>query len=53
MELGDDLVEMFLGVLGIGGELGSDVAQDCELLVELYRNADEGAIGAEELVDLF
>ncbi len=28
------------------------MAQDCELLVELYRNADEGAIGAEELVDL-
>ncbi len=53
MELGDDLVELLLGVLGIGGELGGDVAQDCELLVELYRNADEGAIGAEELVDLF
>ncbi len=29
------------------------MAQDCELLVELYGNADEGAIGAEELVDLF
>ncbi len=53
MELGDDLVELLLGVLGIGGELGGDVAQDCELLVELYGNADEGAIGAEELVDLF
>ncbi len=53
MELGDDLVELLLGVLGIGGELVGDVAQDCELLVELYRNADEGAIGAEELVDLF
>ncbi len=53
MELGDDLVELLLGVLGIGGELGGDVAQDCELLVALYGNADEGAIGAEELVDLF
>ncbi len=53
MELGDDLVELLLGVLGIGGEFGGDVAQDCELLVELYGNADEGAIGAEELVDLF
>ncbi len=53
MELGDDLVELLLGVLGIGGELGGDVLQDCELLVELYGNADEGAIGAEELVDLF
>ena len=53
MVLGDDLVELLLGVLGIGGELGGDVAQDCELLVELYGNADEGAIGAEELVDLF
>ncbi len=53
MELGDDLVELLLGVLGIGGELGGDVSQDCELLVELYRNADEGAIRAEELVDLF
>ena len=53
MVLGDDLVELLLGVLGIGGELAGDVAQDCELLVELYRNADEGAIGAEELVDLF
>ncbi len=53
MELGDDLVELLLGVLGIGGELGGDVAQDCELLVELYGNADQGAIGAEELVDLF
>jgi hypothetical protein len=53
VELDDDLVELLLGVLGIGGELGGDVAQDCELLVELYRNADEGAIGAEELVNLF
>ncbi len=53
MELGDDLVELLLGVLGIGGELGGDVAQDCELLVELYGNADEGAVGAEELVNLF
>ncbi len=53
MELGDDLVELLLGVLGIGGELGGDVAQDCELLVELYGNANEGAIGAEELVNLF
>ncbi len=53
MEFGDDLVELLLGVLGIGGEVGGDLAQDCELLVELYGNADEGAIGAEELVDLF
>ena len=53
MELGDDLIELLLGVIGIGGELGGDVAQDCELLVELYGNADEGAIGAEKLVDLF
>ncbi len=53
MEFGDDLVELLLGVLSIGGELGGDMAQDCELLVELYWNADEGAIGAEELVDLF
>ncbi len=53
MVLGDDLVELLLGVLGIGGELGGDVAQDCELLVELYGNADQGAIGAEELVNLF
>ena len=51
--LSDNRVELLLGVLGIGGELGGDVAQDCELLVELYGNADEGAIGAEELVDLF
>ncbi len=53
MELADDLVQLLLGVLGIGGELGGDVAKDCELLVELYGNADEGAIGAEELVNLF
>ena len=53
MVLGDDLVELLLGVLGIGGELGGDVAQDCELLGQFYGNADEGAIGAEELVDLF
>ncbi len=53
MELADDLVQLLLGVLGIGGELGGDVAQNCELLVELYGNADEGAIGAEELVNLF
>ncbi len=51
MELGDDLVELLLGVLGIGGEFGGDVAQDCELLGQFYGNADEGAIGAEELVD--
>ena len=53
VELGDDLVELLLGVLGIGGKLGGDVAQDCKLLGQLYGNADEGAIGAEELVDLF
>ncbi len=53
MELGDYFVELLLGVLDVGGELGGDVAQDCELLVELYGNADEGAIGAEELVNLF
>ncbi len=53
MVLGDDLVELLLGVLGIGGELGSDVSQDCELLGQFYGNADESAIGAEELVDLF
>ncbi len=29
------------------------MAPDCKLLVELYGNADQGAIGAEELVDLF
>ncbi len=53
MELGDNLVELLLGVLGIGGELRGDVAQDCEFLGEFYGNADEGAIGAEELVNLF
>ncbi len=53
MVLGDDLVELLLGVLGIGGELGGDVTQDCELLGQFYGNADEGGIGAEELVDLF
>jgi len=53
VELGDDLVELLFGVLGIGGELGGDVAQDCEFLMELYGNADERAIGAEELVNLF
>ena len=53
MELGDDLVELLLWVLGIGGELGGDVAQDCQLLGQLYGNTDERAIGAEELVDLF
>ncbi len=49
---GDDLVELLLGVLGIGGELGGNVAQDSKFLVELYGNADKGAIEAEELVDL-
>jgi len=53
VELGDDFVELLLGVLGIGGELGGDVAQDCELLVQLYGNAGEGAIGAQEPFDLF
>ncbi len=53
MVLGDDLVELLLGVLGIGGEIGGDVAQDCEFLRQFYGNADERAIGAEELVDLF
>ena len=53
MELGDDLVELLLGVLGIGGELGGDMAQDCELLRQFHGNADESAIGAKELVDLF
>ncbi len=53
MEPGDDLVELFLGVLGIGGELGGDVAQDCGLLVTPYGDAEEGALWAEKLVDLF
>ncbi len=53
MVLGDDLVELLLGVLGVGGELRDYVAQDCELLVELYGNADKSAIGSEELVNLF
>jgi len=51
--LGDDLVELLLGVLGIGGELRGNVAQDCELVGQFYGNADEGAIGTEELIDLF
>ena len=45
MVLGDDLVELLLGVLGIGGELGGHVVQDCELLGHFYGNVDEGAIG--------
>ncbi len=53
MVLGNDLVELLFGVLGIGGELRGDVAQDCELLGQFYGNAYEGAIWAEELVDLF
>ena len=53
MVLGDDLVKLLFGVFGIGGELGGNVAQDSELLGQFYGNADEGAIGAEELVDLF
>ena len=53
MVLGDDFVELLLGVLGIGGELGGDVAQDGELLRQFDGNADEGAIRAEKLVDLF
>ncbi len=53
MVLGDNLVELLLGVLGIGGEFGGDVAKDCELLGQFYGIADERAIGAEELVDLF
>ncbi len=53
MVFGDDLVELLLGVLGIGGEIGGDEAQDCELLGQFYGNANESAIGAEELVDLF
>ena len=52
VELGDDLAELLLGVLGIGGERGGDVAQDCEFLGQCYWNVDESAIGAEELVDL-
>jgi hypothetical protein len=52
LKLGDDLVELLLGVLGLGGELEGDVVQNCELLGQLYGNADEGAIGTEELVDL-
>ncbi len=51
MVLGDDLVELLLGVLGIGGELGGDMAQDCEFLGQSCGNADESAIGAEELCD--
>ena len=38
----------FSGVLGIGGELGGDVAQDCELLGQFYGNA-ESVIGAVNL----
>jgi hypothetical protein len=46
------IVTAILGVLGIGQELRGNVAHDCELLGQLYGNADKGAIGAEELVDL-
>ncbi len=53
MVFGDDLVELLLGVLGVGGELGGNVAQNCDLLGGFNGNADEGAIGAEKLVDLF
>jgi hypothetical protein len=42
----------FSGYLVSGESSGGDVAQDCELLVELYGNADQGAIGAEELIEL-
>jgi hypothetical protein len=43
--LGDDLVELLLGVLGMRLELGGAVVQYCELLGELHGNADEGAVG--------
>ncbi len=46
------IVTAILGVLGIGKELRGNVVHDCEPLGQLYGNADEGAIGAEELVDL-
>jgi hypothetical protein len=36
---------LHLGVFGIGGELGGDVAQDCKLLGQFHGNVDEGAIG--------
>jgi len=32
-------VELLLRLLGIRGELGGDVVQDCELLGQLYVNA--------------
>jgi hypothetical protein len=53
VEFGDDLVEVFLGVPGIRGELAGDVAKDCNLLSALYGNTDESAIRSEELVDEF
>ena len=51
MVLGDDLVELLLGVVGIRGELRGDVAQDCELLGQFYGNAGESSIGAEEVLN--
>jgi hypothetical protein len=32
--------EYLVGALGYRGELGCDAAQDCELLVEFYENAE-------------
>ena len=49
MILSDDQVEIFLGILGIGGQVGCNVVQDRDPLDRLCGNRDQGAIGTEEL----
>ena len=52
MELGDDRVEILLGVSGGGGELLGNSMEDCDPLGRFNGDRDQCAIGIEELVDL-
>ena len=53
VKLRDNLVELLLWVLSIRGELGGNVAKNCDLFIRLHGDTDQRAIGAEELIDLF
>jgi hypothetical protein len=52
MEFGDNLIELLLWVLGIGGEFCGNVAKYRDLLIRLHGDTDQRAIGTEELIYL-
>ena len=53
MIFGDDRIEFSLGVSARGGELLGNSMKECDLLGRFDGYRNQGAVGIEELVDLF